>query len=177
MLIAKAFGYRSPNIKELPEDKRDAFIANWPGLAALVEKRRARKETAPEDYDIYDISSFEYMTRQRITLEEAHAMEAAGIELELEGVDGTMLTKMADRRPDKYGAVTSMEIAAGQVVQIAVPDLGLLQINETDWMEDACTEQLQMRLDDGWRILAVCPPNAQRRPDYILGRHNPEKGK
>ena len=29
---------------------------------------------------------------------------------------------------------------------------------------------ISVRLDDGWRILAICPPNSQRRPDYILGR-------
>jgi hypothetical protein len=55
-------------------------------------------------------------------------------------------------------------------VQITIPDLGLLYIDEVTHMDDACTDTLQDKLDDGWRILAVCPPNAQRRPDYILGR-------
>jgi hypothetical protein len=53
---------------------------------------------------------------------------------------------------------------------IALPNIGLLSITEVTWMENACTEQLQTKLDEGWRILAVCPPNGTRRPDYILGR-------
>jgi hypothetical protein len=37
-------------------------------------------------------------------------------------------------------------------------------------LDDACTDDVQRHLDEGWKILAVCPPNSQRRPDYILGR-------
>lgn len=55
-------------------------------------------------------------------------------------------------------------------IQIAIPNLALLSITEVMVEEDACTDQLQGRLNDGWRIIAVCPPNSQRRPDYILGR-------
>jgi hypothetical protein len=55
-------------------------------------------------------------------------------------------------------------------VYVQVPHIGLLAINEVQVLESACTDQLQARLNDGWRILAVCPPNAARRPDYILGR-------
>jgi hypothetical protein len=37
-------------------------------------------------------------------------------------------------------------------------------------LNDACTDELRRHLDDGWRIVCVCPPLNQRRPDYILGR-------
>lgn len=53
---------------------------------------------------------------------------------------------------------------------VHVPNLGLLNINELGYANDYCTESLQSRLDDGWRILAICPQPDQRRPDYILGR-------
>ena len=56
------------------------------------------------------------------------------------------------------------------VVNIHIPNVGLLAMNEVELLEDACTDNLQYYLDDGWRIIAVCPPNSQRRPDYILGR-------
>lgn len=175
MIIAKLAGWSHPKLSAMPEEKREAFIANWPGLASIVaHRKKAYAEKQPDE--VYNLASYEYGTRQRISFEEAHALEIAGIEIELEAVDGTMLTKM-QHRADKYGSITPMEMTTGQVVQIAVPDLGILQINETDWLEDACTEVLQGRLDDGWRILAVCPPNAQRRPDYILGRHNPDRRK
>ena len=61
----------------------------------------------------------------------------------------------------------------GAIVQIHVPNIGLIAMNEVRVLEDACTDALQKALDEGWSILAVCPPNAQRRPDYILGRSNP----
>lgn len=173
MLIA-AIEYSNRAAKDWSEDQRAAMLENWPGLRNVIASREITHKDRPDE--IWNISSWEYGNTQRITLEEAHALEIAGIALSLEGVDGTMMTKMK-HRADKYGSITPMEMTTGQVVQIAVPDLGILQINETDWLEDACTEELQARLDDGWRILAVCPPNAQRRPDYILGRHNPEKSR
>ena len=49
------------------------------------------------------------------------------------------------------------------------PGPSLLNVDETRLMEDACTNALQENLDNGWRILAVCP-QPQRRPDYVLGR-------
>ena len=49
------------------------------------------------------------------------------------------------------------------------PGPNLLNVNETLLMEDACTNALQENLDNGWRIIAVCP-QPQRRPDYVLGR-------
>ena len=49
------------------------------------------------------------------------------------------------------------------------PGPSLLNVDETLLMEDACTNALQENLDNGWRIIAVCP-QPQRRPDYVLGR-------
>ncbi len=61
---------------------------------------------------------------------------------------------------------------AGEVrhVHVHVPNIGLLQVDEVTNLDDACTDELAKFLDSGWRILCVCPPNNQRRPDYILGR-------
>lgn len=56
------------------------------------------------------------------------------------------------------------------VVSIHVANIGLLAIREVTNLDDACTDMLQDYLNKGWSILAVCPPNGQRRPDYILGR-------
>lgn len=59
-------------------------------------------------------------------------------------------------------------------LHVAIPNFALLMINEVELLDDACTDALQSRLNDGWRILAVCPPACQRRPDYILGRQKKE---
>ena len=51
------------------------------------------------------------------------------------------------------------------------PSNSLLSINQTMLLEDACTDNLQNHIADGWRILAIQPQPDQRRPDYILGRN------
>lgn len=55
-------------------------------------------------------------------------------------------------------------------VHVAVPDLGLLLIEEVGVRTDYCTEALNEELRKGWKILAICPQPDQRRPDYVLGR-------
>jgi hypothetical protein len=59
-------------------------------------------------------------------------------------------------------------------VQVHVAGLGLLNVTEVENHNDCCTEYLQEKLADGWRILAVCVQPDQRRPDYILGRSKGE---
>lgn len=60
--------------------------------------------------------------------------------------------------------------AAVAFTQISVANVGLFNVNSLKLMEDACTDAVQGFLDDGWRIIAVCPPNDTRRPTYILGK-------
>lgn len=88
------------------------------------------------------------------------------------GTANTMLVKLQDKMESLGLRTTDLENALKNdcVVQVHIPDVGLLLIDEVDYMDDACTSQLQDCLNEGWRILAVCPPNAKRRPDYILGR-------
>lgn len=91
---------------------------------------------------------------------------------------GLMFVKLQDRiralellgEVDGHRDPNTELYAKGAAVTIAIPDQALLKIDKVTWLENACTEELQQHLDDGWRILAVCPPNAQRRPDYILGK-------
>ncbi len=53
---------------------------------------------------------------------------------------------------------------------VHIGGVGLLMIDEVDAVEDLCTDELQDKLDRGWRILGVCVQPDQRRPDYVLGR-------
>lgn len=55
-----------------------------------------------------------------------------------------------------------------ETVNVVVPDIGVLAIRHVRLLENGCTDELQRLLDNGWRLLAVCPQPA-RRPDYILG--------
>jgi len=49
-------------------------------------------------------------------------------------------------------------------------NISLMNIIQTGYLVDCCTEELQDYLNEGWRILAVCPIPSQRRPDYVIGR-------
>lgn len=76
-----------------------------------------------------------------------------------------------------------LELAAARVSEQAFsshtqsPIVGnhLMQVNDLMLCEDYCTDALQVKLDDGWRIIAVCPQEA-RRPDYVLGRNGESTG-
>lgn len=109
----------------------------------------------------------------RLTYEEANEIVASGAKLTLVPLPGAMLSKMQDdpRKHWEYGTrIDPIDLQQGTAVHIAVPDMALMYIDEVCVETDFCTDALQSMLDDGWRILAVCPPNSQRRPDYILGR-------
>lgn len=62
-----------------------------------------------------------------------------------------------------------------QKVNVHVGGGLIVTYNDLKLMEDSCTDILQNELNDGWRIIAVCVQPNQRRPDYVLGRYNPEK--
>ena len=134
------------------EEKKRVIRAIWPGVT--------NRNTPIEEFRIPS-------GRQRLTWDEVQALCEAGIKLDMEPYDGMMHTKMRDV---KEHANPYQDFLAGRLVSITLPDIGLLLIDEVTWLDDACTEVLQDHLNNGWRILAVCPPNAQRRPDYILGR-------
>lgn len=95
---------------------------------------------------------------------------APGVKIEVDGgeVPGVAWLEIVDR-------LTRIEQAPSKTVinercNVTVPGLGLLLIDEVNYLLDACTEVLQERLAAGWRILAICPQPDQRRPDYVLGR-------
>lgn len=72
--------------------------------------------------------------------------------------------------PDLSNPYSSGNPQYNSRVNVHVPNLGMLAMNEVQLEEDCCTDRLQRLLEDGWRILAICPQPDQRRPDYILGR-------
>lgn len=58
-------------------------------------------------------------------------------------------------------------------VHVHMPGQALSMYNRVMLLEDTCSDYLQTTLDEGWRIIAACPQPDQRRPDYILGRFEP----
>ncbi len=137
----------------------EQFSTFWP-LAIGTEK----PETRPHDI----------LGPCRLTYDEAAGLTNMGVKLELMPLPGMMLNKMQGK-PHMWEYGTRIEAPAlmdGSAVQIAVPDMALMYIDKVRVEEDCCTDQLQDLLNEGWRILAVCPPNSARRPDYVLGIRN-----
>lgn len=98
------------------------------------------------------------------TVEQVQALTDYGLRVRATRVRGMFY----DKDPQQLLRAVS---AAKSEVHVHVPGgVALTSVRKVDWLEDACTQELQGRLDEGWRIIAVCPPNDARRPTYILGR-------
>jgi hypothetical protein len=80
---------------------------------------------------------------------EGPRLTALGVQFEVKDFKGTI--PLAAILPKTAEAVR---------VYVQVPHVGLLAMDEVMVEEDCCTDNLQRRLNEGWRILCVCPPNA-----------------
>lgn len=87
-----------------------------------------------------------------------------------------MVEQMKDIESKLTNALSNFNesIEFNQRCDVHIGNIGLLNINQLGYAVDKCTEELQNIISTGWRILAVCPQPDQRRPDYVLGRFNPE---
>lgn len=138
--------------ENLSDEKKEFVRKNWPGYDRDKEK--------------FDIP----YSKVRVTWDEYRLWVEAGFEMEIEACKSMMLTTMKDRDSTGKDEDEHSQFMSGRLFNVTLPDVGLLFIDEVNFIENSCTDELQTLLDKGWRILAVCPPNAQRRPDYILGR-------
>tara|TARA_R110000824_G_C15233132_1_gene679124 strand:- start:38918 stop:39460 length:543 start_codon:yes stop_codon:yes gene_type:complete len=109
------------------------------------------------------------------------ASEAQVVELLIVGFEVTVTPGM-DINPDPE-VLFNPKVPEGPTdqhmnnrVEVHMPGQALAMYNDTLLMEDSCTDALQNELANGWRIIAVCPQPDQRRPDYVLGRYNPNVG-
>lgn len=144
-LSAESYEALREHFPELPDKKAEAYMA----VDAVAS-----------------MTALQYVAANEIEVDIQPAGRAAN----------TMLVTMTERlrrlegQAFRESQTDAQRIVNGAMVQIAIPDLGLMTITEVQVMEDACTDKLQEELNQGWRLLAVCPPNAARRPDYVLGR-------
>ncbi len=104
-------------------------------------------------------AAFHSWTDMLVNGDEAQAWTDIGVEITMSRVKG-LASDEKDIRNTIY--------------QISVANIGLMQIQRAEVLEDCCTNELQSWLDKGWRILAVCPPNDTRRPSYVMGHFEKE---
>jgi ethanolamine utilization cobalamin adenosyltransferase len=87
------------------------------------------------------------------------------------GYEGVL--DLADKVINKLHNLDKMnEQLFNRKVEVHVPGNELLKINDVRLLQDSCTDEVQRYLNDGWRILSICPQPDQRRPDYIMGRES-----
>lgn len=135
----------------------DRFL-NLSNSSEIFEKLKAMFPEGPQDEEAR-LKSYNWPHEALIDLEtDGRWLTDQGFEYAIKNFKGTMPLK------------TAMPSGEMVTVYVQVPHVGLLAIDEVEVCEDYCTDQLQRKLNEGWRILCVCPPNAARRPDYILGR-------
>ena len=95
------------------------------------------------------------------------------IDLGDDGFTSTLnkFNKMAER----LLMMPAIDRSYNEKCEVHMPGQALATYNETLLLTDSCSDSLQTSLDSGWRIIAACPQPDQRRPDYILGRYNPNR--
>lgn len=104
-------------------------------------------------------------------------MAKAGLEPHVKAVRGVQMDpdiKEAARLLAR-GRTTLDAMPAVSVTNLTIPGVGLFEVAAVEVLGEACTDRLQRCLDDGWRIVAVCPARDARRPDYILGHRDRSK--
>lgn len=92
------------------------------------------------------------------------------------GLDTNSVKNMTEFFEGISNRISEIEKTAfNQKCNVHVSNNMLLHFNRTKVEYDCCTDNLNKQLQNGWRIIAVCPQPDQRRPDYVLGRYEPEE--
>lgn len=129
-----------------------------------------------------DSPNYYYFTRdetQVVSRDRYVALLEAGIKLELEQVIGVNVdpAEVFQQVSERYSAGLELPVSGGNTYnnkcEVHMPGNMLATYNQVQLLEDSCTDALQNALSAGWRIIAVCPQPDSRRPDYIMGRFNP----
>ena len=68
--------------------------------------------------------------------------------------------------------MSSLDLTFNEKCNVHIGGGLLVTFNDFMLQEDCCTDTLQEKVNNGWRIVACCVQADQRRPDYVLGRYN-----
>jgi hypothetical protein len=117
------------------------------------------KKKMPENKAEFKPDDFHGWNEHVMDDEEVGAFTRAGVEVQIKTIRGL-----------SRGHTGGTRDPIQHVTQISLANVGLLEVCQVTYEEDCCTDLLQDRLNEGWRILCVCPPKDSRRPTYILGR-------
>lgn len=111
--------------------------------------------------EVYSYGNEPSVEKVELVMDMADPMEAVRHMLERMELAASRLTAEAGQ---------ALAPAFNAYTNSPIPGPHLLGISRVMIAEDCCTDTLQTLLDEGWRLIAICPQEA-RRPDYVLGRY------
>lgn len=78
---------------------------------------------------------------------------------------------MSDDKFQHFKRAKTIEEFEGAMntIHVHLPGFDVMTIRQIIHIDNACTDEIQTHLKDGWKILAILPQPNHRRPDYILG--------
>lgn len=163
---------------EADEDKRAKNMQEWAKCKAQLDA--VGWPTCDPDPDEKNYLRFTLVDSEVVSRDRYLLLLEAGIQLKLVqtisvNVDPAEVFQQAS---EAYSKGLEMPSSGGNTYnnkcEVHMPGNMLATYNQVCLLEDSCTDVLQDNLNRGWRIIAVCPQPDSRRPDYILGRFNPE---
>lgn len=139
--------------------------------AFIAEEPRA--DSTDHSYRLLTIDTDKFV----LTQEELVELAVSGIQYKVNRTITTNVDisqQLMDLAHKPIKLVTEQGNQYNTKCEVHMPGQALSFYNEVQLLEDSCTDVLQTSLNSGWRIIAACPQPDQRRPDYILGRFNPD---
>lgn len=107
---------------------------------------------------------YKFYIKESIKSEEPNVANINLLLQELQDKTENFNTVIDKLKQNTFNSKTNVHVGGGLIATY----------NDLLLKEDICTDALQIELNNGWRIIAVCNQSDQRRPDYILGRYNPQ---
>ena len=164
-------------------------IENTTWLSSDNKPEAFMKERAKfEDISFMEVQDFDesqqysqvLATPEKAVLSKDQMVEllVAGIKFEVEqkvSVEVDITQQLIDiaEKPVSIAMESSKGNTYNNKCEVHMPGNMMAMYNRMMLLEDACTDALQCALNAGWRIVAACPQPDQRRPDYVLGRFDP----
>lgn len=148
------------------------------GFDLVLKERDESKWEEKEDGNRPSFEIIDVVENQRLYLNSRQMLELLSLtkSYTVEGKVSVDLGEMFQNVSSKSERpVVSEENYYNQKCEVHLPGNMLATYNEILLLEDVCTDELQRSLGNGYRIITACPQANQRRPDYILGRFNPNK--
>lgn len=188
--------YFRPDSSSLSEEEKAAQLETWKATTKSALERLAADYPFDVPENIENYSGLELIVSSQDFGEIVSRLQTGyyGIKLSLE-YKGTsnatvdlsqVATNIHEILSEQISKLESLLTRASQnsgpdhpsfnsKCDVHLPGHLMTTYNEVSLLEDVCTDFLQTQISAGWRLLAICPQPDQRRPDYILGRWNPEK--